>query len=390
MVVRVERAYKLLVVDDEEDVAPMFRQSMRPDVRAGKYRLLFAGSGVEALERLEEEPDVDLVITDINMPDMDGLTLLGCLAERSCDLRSVVLSAYGDMKNIRSAMALGAVDFVTKPVDFDDMRETIERTLRSLEQWREALSHREELLSLRHELDLAARIQQSVLPQVFPDVPGYGVHAMVQPAGEVAGDFYDVMRLEGGRLGLLVADVSDKGVPAALFMMASRTLLRGAAIGLGDPARVLSEANVLMCQDNSQSMFATVFFCILDPEDGSVVYANAGHPAPVVVRAGGTAELLESAGDVVLGLVAGGGYAQFSCGLEPGETLFMYTDGVTEAMDADGVEFGEERLLDVLSGLGGVSAAECSARVVEAVREFAGPGARSDDVTCVVLRREPA
>ena len=389
MVVRVERPYKLLVVDDEEDVAPMFRQSMRADVRAGKYRLLFAGSGVEALERLEEEPDVDLVITDINMPDMDGLTLLGRLGELSFDLRSVVLSSYGDMKNIRSAMALGAFDFVTKPVDFDDMRETIERTLRSLEQWREALSHREELLSLRQELDLAARIQQSVLPQEFPDVPGYGVYAMVQPAGEVAGDFYDVMRLEGGRLGLLVADVSDKGVPAALFMMASRTLLRGAAIGLGDPARVLSEANTLMCQDNSQSMFATVFFCMLDPEDGSVVYANAGHPAPVVVRAGGTVELLESAGDVVLGLLAGGCYAQFTCGLGPGDTLFMYTDGVTEAMDADGVEFGEDRLLDVLSGLGGVSAAECSSRVVEAVREFAGPGARSDDVTCVGLRREP-
>ena len=149
MVVQIDRPYKLLVVDDEDDVAPMFRQSMRPDVRAGRYRLLFAGSGVEALERLEKEPDVDLVITDINMPQMDGLTLLGHPAERSCDLRSVVLSAYGDMKNIRSAMSLGAFDFVTKPVDFDDMRETIERTLRSLEQWREALSYRDELISLR-------------------------------------------------------------------------------------------------------------------------------------------------------------------------------------------------------------------------------------------------
>ena len=104
---QIGRPYKLLVVDDENDVAPMFRQSMRQDVRQGRYKLLFAGSGVEALECLEREPDVDLVITDINMPDMDGLTLLAELASRGCDLRAVVLSAYGDMRNIRAAMGMG-------------------------------------------------------------------------------------------------------------------------------------------------------------------------------------------------------------------------------------------------------------------------------------------
>lgn len=388
MVERVERRYKLLVVDDEEDVGPMFRQSMRPEVRAGKYQLLFANSGVEALRRLEEEPDVDLVITDIHMPEMDGLTLLGHLAERSWDLRSVVVSAYGDMKKIRTAMSLGAVDFVTKPLDFDDMRETIERTLRGLEQWREALAQREELRSLRNELDLAARIQRSVLPEDFPEVEGYGIDAAVHPAREVAGDFYDVMRLEGGRLGLLVGDVSDKGVPAALFMMSSRTLLRGAAIGLGEPARVLSEANGLMCEDNSQWMFATVFFCILDPGDGGVVYANAGHPAPVLLRADGSAELLESAGDVVLGLVPGAGYSEFRCELGPGETLFLYSDGVTEAMDSGGAEFGEGRLMEVLCRVGGGGAPECVRGVIDAVREFAVGGLRPDDITCVAVSRE--
>ena len=388
MVVQVDWPYKLLVVDDEEDVVPMFRQSMRPEVRQGRYKLVFAGSGVEALECLEREPDVDLVITDINMPEMDGLTLLGHLSERSGDLRSVVLSAYGDMKNIRTAMGLGAVDFVTKPVDFDDMKETIERSLRSLDQWREAQSQRDQLLSLRQELDLAGRIQRSVLSAEFPQVDGYGVHALLKPAQEVAGDFYDVMRLDGGRVGLVIADVSGKGVPAALLMMATRTLLRGAAIGLGEPARVLSEVNSLMCRNNPDSMFVTVFFCVLDPVSGVVTYANAGHPAPLLVRADGSVAPLESAENLVMGLLPGAEYELFTLSLEPGDSVFMYTDGVTEAMDGDGEEFGELRLAESLSSAPVESVGGCCARVVEAVREFAGREPQSDDITRLAVRRE--
>ena len=386
---QIDRPYKLLVVDDEDDVAPMFRQSMRQDVRQGRYQLLFAGNGVEALECLEREPDIDLVITDINMPGMDGLALLQEISARSCDLRSVVLSAYGDMKNIRVAMGLGAVDFVVKPVDFDDMRDTIERTLRNLVQWREALSYRDQLMSLRQELELAGRIQRSMLPADFPPVDGYELFALMEPAREVGGDFYDVMPLEGGRVGLVVADVSDKGVPAALLMMANRTLLRGAAIGLGDPARVLFEMNSVLCENNPQSMFLTVFFCILDPADGTVVFANAGHPSPMLVGADGTVVSLDSAHDVVLGLLPGAGYEFFTLSMAPGDLLFMYSDGVTEAMNSIGEEFGDLRLADVLCGVVGFSPSECTALVVDAVREFAAGQVASDDLTCLVLRRSP-
>ena len=389
MVVQTDRPYKLLVVDDEEDVARMFRQSMRPELMRGLYRLLFAASGVEALECLDQEPDVDLVITDINMPEMDGLTLLGHLSERSLDLRSVVVSAYGDMKNIRTAMGLGAVDFVTKPVDFDDMKETIGRSLRSLDQWREAMASRDQLVSLRHELDLAGRIQQSVLPPESQSVCNYDIHAMVEPAREVSGDFYDVMRLDGGRVGLVVADVSGKGVPAALLMMATRTLLRGAAIGLEDPARVLREVNSLMCRSNPDSMFVTVFFCVLDPSAGTLFYANAGHPAPFLVRPGGEVMALDSAQNLVVGLSAEAEYRLFTVPLGPGDLVLMYSDGVTEAMDGSGLGFGAERLVEALSVDSFDSAAGCSARVLGAVREFAGEESQSDDITCLVLRRQP-
>ena len=186
----------------------------------------------------------------------------------------------------------------------------------------------------------------------------------------------------------MVADVADKGVPAALLMMAHRTLIRGAAIGLGDPARVLAEVNSVICENNPQTMFVTVFFCILDPSDGTVSFANAGHPSPLLLRADGVPVPLRSAGDIVLGLLPGADYELFTLRLEPGDVLFMYTDGVTEAMNEAGEEFGEERLVGALSGAVGLSAVDCTARVVGAVREFSDGRRPSDEVTCVTLRRE--
>ena len=173
------RAYNVLVVDDEEDVPPMFRQHLRRDVRQGRYMLYFADSGVQALQRLAEEPNMDLVVTDINMPEMDGLTLLERLAESGRELRSVVLSAYGDMSNIRAAMNRGAFDFIVKPVDFADMRVTIERSLENLEAWREAVASRDKLVSLNRDLEIAWRIQNSLLPRVFPAHSGYDLHGQL-------------------------------------------------------------------------------------------------------------------------------------------------------------------------------------------------------------------
>ena len=280
------RPYNVLVVDDEEDVPEIFRQQMRRDIRRGVYELHFANSGVGALRCLEEHPEIDLVITDIAMPEMDGLTLLDNISRGDSTLRCVVLSAYGDMGNIREAMHRGAFDFVVKPVDFDDMRTTIERSLQNLEVWREAIASREELVLLNRDIEIAWRIQNSVLPRTFPSYADYDVFGLLEPARKVSGDFYDVIRLDGDRLGLVVADVSGKGVPAAMLMMSARTMIRGLAIGLSDPGAVLSEANDLLCQDNELFTFVTMFFGVFDPGDGVVTYALAGHDPPFVFGPG--------------------------------------------------------------------------------------------------------
>ena len=384
-----DRAYNVLVVDDEEDVPPIFRQHLRRDVRQGRYQLHFADSGVQALQRLSEEPNMDLVVTDINMPEMDGLTLLEHLAGSGRDLRSVVLSAYGDMRNIRAAMNRGAFDFLVKPVDFDDMRVTIERCIENLEAWRAASASRDELATLNRDLEIAWRIQNSVLPRSFPACPGYDLHCLLEPARTVSGDFYDVIRLDGNRLGLLVADVSGKGIPAAMLMMSARTLVRGLAIGSGDPSEVLGEANDVLSEDNVTATFVTAFFGVFDPEFGTVDYAVAGHEPPLVFDAKGGCVDADGGRDVPLGLLPGHRYGAYRLKLAPGQGMCVFTDGVTEAESDDGGMFGHDGLRTAVAGAGplAVDASATARLVADAVRDFSGDRAQSDDVTCMVLTR---
>ena len=379
--------YKILVVDDEPDVEPLVLQRMRQDIRSRKYEFVFAHNGVEAVELLNKDEDIDMVISDINMPQMDGLTLLEQISEINPNIRSIIVSAYGDMKNIRTAMNRGAFDFVTKPLDFGDLRVTIERTLRHMEEWREALSSRDKLVALQNELDVASGIQQSILPTVFPSRDDYQIYASMEPARNVGGDFFDVVRLEGNRVGLAIADVSDKGVPAALFMMSSRTWMKGAAISSPEPGTVLGEVNALLHEDNETQMFVTVLYAVYDPETGEFTYASGGHDAPLLVHPDGSSELLPLTGGIALGIVSDLAYGQNSVVLDHGDTLVLYTDGVTEAMNGEGEQFGIERLRKVFSNRAPKDANEAAHKIFEAVSTFADGAAQSDDITCLTLRR---
>ena len=377
----------ILVVDDEPDLEPLIKQRMRRQIRSGKYVFEFADNGAGALEILSSDNRFDMVVTDINMPQMDGLALLGHISRAWPDIKSIVVSAYGDMRNIRTAMNCGAFDFITKPVDFEDFEATITRTHDQIVQWKEVLQSRDRLVARQSELDMASGMRQAILPVDFPRGDGFDIHGCMAPAQVVGGDFFDVMTLERGRIGLAVADVSERGAPAVGFMMSSRALLKGSAIGLDSPDRVLAEVNNLLHEDNRNVMFVTVLYAVYDPGTGTVTYANGGHCDPFVVRADGSSTPLPGTGGVVLGLSADLEYTRKTAALEPGETLVMYSDGVPDAKNREGEGFGAERLQRIFEDAPPGGAEEASTRVLEAVARFAGEGSRSDDVTCLALHR---
>ncbi len=377
---------KILVVDDEVDLEHLMLQQMRREVRHGRYIFEFAHNGAEALERLRADNDFDIVLSDINMPVMDGLTMLEQIPDVDPNIRAVMVSAYGDMENIRTAMNRGAFDFVTKPIDFSDLKMTVERTIENLLMWRDALSSRDKLVAVQHELSVAQQMQQNILPTTFPTTEKYDVHAHMVAARSVGGDFYDIYDLGNGRLGVIIADVSDKGVPAAMFMMASRTLLKACAFCSVSPSQVLGQVNQMLSENNDAMTFVTLLYGIYDPETRNFVYSNAGHNLPIVVHPDSSVNLLESTGGIALGIEESFPFQEETITLEPGSMVVLYTDGVSEAEREDGEMFEMDRFRQIFKDRSFESAKQATEAVFDAVGDFAGDSPQSDDITCLTLK----
>jgi sigma-B regulation protein RsbU (phosphoserine phosphatase) len=344
----------VLVVDDVE---------MNRDVLARRLRQLghtveTSENGKQALEMLDRS-EFDLILLDIMMPDMDGYEVLERLRTdgRHGHIPVIMISAVDQIESVVRCIELGATDYLSKPFNSVLLQARVGATLA-----RKRLRDRERLYarSLEREMQIGREIQASFLPETLPEAPGWQIAASFQPARQVAGDFYDAFRLRGGSLGLVVADVCDKGVGAALFMALFRTLLRASAdLDIGAPApaerdegdveaRVL--ASVRLTNDyiarihGRSNMFATIFFGVLDPESGWLVYANAGQEPAIVRRASGALERLNANGPAV-GLLPEMTFRTSRTLLAPADLLLAFTDGVTEARSPAGAFYQDERLL---------------------------------------------
>jgi serine phosphatase RsbU (regulator of sigma subunit) len=252
------------------------------------------------------------------------------------------------------------------------------------EQQREA----QERERIEQELRVARLIQQTLLPKTLPELPGYDVAAYYQPAREVGGDFYDFLELEDGRLGLVVGDVTDKGVPAALVMATTRTLLRAAAQRLFSPGEVLRRANDALVTDIPPNMFITCLYAILDLESGRLVYANAGHDLPYRRKAGRRegAEELRATG-MPLGLMPGMSYEEKEIVLEAGESVLFYSDGLVEAHDPQREMFGFPRLQGLVGTHRSGGSALIGFLLTELSRFTGEEWDQEDDITLVTLER---
>ena len=386
-------AIKILSVDDEAPLELLMKQYFRRKIRNGEYEFFFAHNGLEALSILYNNPDIEIILSDINMPEMDGLTLLAKVNEmRNPALRVIMVSAYGDMKNIREAMNNGAFDFATKPIDMDDLSLTIEKAIAQINYVHESQKEHVQLESLKNDLTTARDIQQYILPRVFPPFPEdsdkVDIYASMEAAKDIGGDFYDFFRVDDDRIALVIADVCGKGIPAALFMAVSRTIIRSKGMQGCSAAECMTESNRLLAAYSIDCMFLTVFYAIYNIKTGSVSYCNAGHNPPHLLHADGSVNELPLSRNTIVGAFEGMEYGEDMLQLEQGDTLVMFTDGVTEAMDTAYKEFGAERLDSILRQQSGANSQQIIEAIKAGIKEFVGDAEQSDDITMLVVKRK--
>jgi len=369
------------------------KQYFRRKIRNGEYEFYFAHNGLEALAILYNNPDIEIILSDINMPEMDGLTLLAKVNEmRNPALRVIMVSAYGDMKNIRQAMNNGAFDFATKPIDMEDLNRTIEKAIEQINFVHESQKEHTQLESLKRDLTTARDIQQYILPQVFPPFPEdsdkLDIYASMEAAKDIGGDFYDFFRIDDERIALVIADVCGKGIPAALFMAVSRTMIRAKGSQCDNASECITETNRLLAAYSVDYMFVTVFYAIYNMRTGHITYCNAGHNPPHLLRADGTIEELTQSKNIIVGAFDDIEYKEDTLQLEHGDTLVMYTDGVTEAINSQNEEFGTKRLDSILGRQGDSTCQQVIESIKAGIKEFVVDAEQSDDITMLVVKRK--
>jgi len=267
---------------------------------------------------------------------------------------------------------------------FHYMRDSLEKYIEDL---KETTAAKERIES---ELKIAHDIQMNILPKIFPPFPdkpdAFDLYAVMKPAKEVGGDFYDFFYIDASCFCFVVGDVSGKGVPAALFMAVTKTLIKATATDDADPGRVLTKVNKDLSEGNDDCMFVTLFLGMLNTKTGEVLYANGGHNPPVVMKAGGAAEFLNVPRDIIVGTVEDYEYKTHSVALNPEDSIFIYTDGVTEAMNERQELFSEKRLQEKLNSLAGKTTKEAIFDVMEETVSFAGKAPQSDDITMMMVQ----
>jgi sigma-B regulation protein RsbU (phosphoserine phosphatase) len=382
---------KILVVDDEPDLELMVRTKFRKEIKQNELEFVFAHNGQEALDKLVEDANIDLVMSDINMPVMDGLTLLSRLAGTNRILKAVIVSAYGDMQNIRTAMNRGAYDFLMKPIDFEDFQVTVAKTRKALDEIKQGAHAKDQLNAIQHELKVATRIQQSILPRTFPPFPHrkeFNIFAEMLAAKDVGGDFYDFFLIDENRLGFVVGDVSGKGVPAAILMAVSRTLLRATALTAESAGECLNYVNQVLVRQSDPAMFVTIFYGILHTDTGELEYSVGGHNPPFLFSEKRGVEMMKSKGGMIVGMIEQARYTTERVQLEPGDGIYLYTDGVSEAEDIAENQLGEERMGEMLQELKSQPVEEIIRATFRLIDGFAKGAPQHDDITAMALRYE--
>ncbi len=371
---------KILVVDDEPDLESLVVQKFRKQIKDGELEFHFAGDGVAALDILEKKDDnpIEIVLTDINMPRMDGLTLLSKLGDMNQVLKTVIVSAYGDMHNIRTAMNLGAFDFLIKPIDLEDLSITIEKT-------RKMVAEIKKLRDQQHDLYAAEKIQRSILPKKLPKIDKLDIAVGYQPMNVIGGDFYDFHKVDDKRLGAFIADVSGHGVQAALVASMVKVAFAIQHDVASDPIAVLQNMNHTFMHTLDETFF-TAQYIYIDTESMTLKIASAAHP-PIYIwrKSEGRLEELKTSGRLI------GWFPELDCRsvetkLNPGDRILMFTDGITDPINKEGESFGDNAFIETIEKMQNVSAAQFTFQVFDYISRWTSAFDENfDDLTMIVI-----
>jgi len=385
---------RILIADDQQDVL----NALRLLLKGQGYETEAVTSPAELLKSVSEN-EFDLLLMDLNYArdttsGREGLDILSQLKALEDAPAIVVMTGWATVGLAVEAMQYGVADFVEKPWTNSRLLEILakqvtlgrERRATRRRAKQEDQDHHELATQFRRQEQERAEahaIQQGLLPQVIPQQPGYEIAGAWQPAQSVGGDYYDVLAFDDGAVGLCIADVAGKGLPAALLMSNLQAAVRGLAAPALAPGALCQRLNALVCHNTTNDRFITFFYAELDGPARTLRYSNAGHNPPIVLHRDGSHDRLREGGGV-LGIFPQQSFSTGSAPLASGDRVILFTDGVTEAHDADGEEFGEERLLQLLREHQSVAPSALQEKILGAAGAFSR-GHWHDDATLLVL-----
>ena len=381
---------RLLLVEDSSTMRRMLSTMLNDE----GYQVVTANDGLQGLAKARLDPRPELILSDYEMPELDGAGFCQAL-KRDPELRSIpvlMLTTLGENRDKIAGLQSGADDYIEKPKGRDEflvLCARIQAHLRNADLNLE-LTERNRLLESAHkkfhfELELARKVQFALMPR--PPKPRGVLRVAVRytPANQLGGDVYDFYRLENGRLGILVADVSGHGVNSAMLSGMVKALAGSLSIAVLEPGEMLAGLDVSAEQFFPEGYFCTAFYVIADEETGLIRYAGVGHPPAIIVGPDGPRTLLSNPGMLGIGMVDG--TAGNADRLEVGESLVIYTDGLTDAMDPSDTLFGEDRLKTLLQSYHGADPSEILNQVDDALSKHTSPGRPADDINIIVLQR---
>ena len=407
-----DRKKMVLVVDDSPENIDLLGDVLNRD-----YDIKVALNGEKALKIAGSDIPPDIILLDIMMPGMDGYEVCRRLKSdaKTQDIPVIFVSSMDEVEDETKGLEVGAIDYITKPIRPPIVQARV-RSQIELKQARESLKNQNEILEQRveertrevldlqqvefelraaqekveNELNIAAQIQRSILPSNFPAFPEhreFDLYAMMQPAREVGGDFYDFFMIDNEHLALIIADVSDKGVPAALFTMISRTTIRSIVRQRKSPSQTLAETNDLLCEGNDTGMFVTVFLAYYHLPSGGLTYANGGHNPALLFGPNGASKKLDLKHGPALGVRPGSTYGEHIVTLAPQQILVLYTDGVTEASSPQEELFGLDRFTRLVCSYERLKLSQMINHIDKDLKKFQ-QGNQFDDITVLALKRK--